>query len=52
MSQRALSDMAAKSLALKHQKKFFRALPKELRRSRFRTAAGIKAARRTTRVLK
>ncbi len=53
MSQRALSDMAAESLALRTaEKKFFRALPKELRRSRFRTAAGVKAARRTTRVPK
>ena len=53
MSQRAISDMAAESLALRTaEKKFFRALPKELRRSRFRTARGVQAARRTTRVPK
>ena len=46
MSQRAISDMAAESLALRTaEKKFFRALPKELRRSRFITARGIKTLR-------
>ena len=53
MSQRALSDMAAESLALRTMnKKFFKTLPKELRRSRYTTARGVQAARKTARVPK
>tara|TARA_R100001594_G_scaffold56488_1_gene90344 strand:- start:26 stop:634 length:609 start_codon:yes stop_codon:yes gene_type:complete len=43
LSSRATGELAAESLALKTMnKKFFRTLPKELSRSRLRTATGIK----------
>ena len=53
LSSRATGELAAESLALKTMnKKFFRTLPKELSRSRFRTARGIKNIQLKTKVPK
>ena len=53
MSSRALGDMAAESLAIKTaNKKFFSSLQKGLKRSRARTATGIKTIRQTKKVPK
>ena len=53
MSSRAIGDMAAESLALKTaNKKFFNTLQKGLKRSRARTATGIKTIRQTKPVSK
>ena len=53
LSQKATSDLAAESLALQTaNKKFFRTLPKELKRSRLRTATGVKSIRQTKKVPK
>ena len=52
-SERASTSMAAESLAMKTaEKKFFKILPKELGRSRARTATGIKEIRQTKKVPK
>ena len=53
MSQRATGELAAESLAIQTStKKFFRTLPKELGRSRARTATGLKTIRQTRKVPK
>ena len=53
LSQRATGELAAESLALQTaNKKFFRTLPKELARSRARTATGLKTIRQTKKVPK
>ena len=53
MSSRAIGDIAAESLALKTaNKKFFNTLQKGLKRSRARTATGIKTIRQTKPVSK
>jgi len=53
MSSRALGDMAAESLAIKTaNKKFFSSLQKGLKRSRARTATGIKTIRQSKKVPK
>jgi len=53
LSSRATGELAAESLALKTMnKKFFRTLPKEISRSRFRTARGIKNIQLKTKVPK
>ena len=53
LSQKATSDLAAESLALQTaNKKFFRTLPKEIKRSRIRTATGLKSVRQTKKVPK
>jgi len=53
MSSKALGDMAAESLAIKTaNKKFFSSLQKGLKRSRARTATGIKTIRQTKKVPK
>jgi len=53
LSQRATGELAAESLALQTStKKFFRTLPKELARSRAKTATGLKTIRQTKKVSK
>ncbi len=53
MSSRAVGDLAAESLALQTaNKKFFNTLQKGLKRSRARTATGIKTIRQTKKVSK
>jgi len=53
LSTKATGELAAESLALRTaNKKFFKALPKELSRSRVRTARGIKSIRQTKKVPK
>jgi len=53
LSQKATGELAAESLALQTaNKKFFRTLPKELRKSRLRTATGVRSVRQTKKVSK
>lgn len=53
LSSRSVGDLASESLAIKTADRvFFSTLPKELRRSRARTATGIKTFRQTKKVPK
>jgi hypothetical protein len=53
MSRKATGELAAESLALQTaNKKFFRTLPKELARSRARTATGVKYIKQTKKIPK
>ena len=53
MSRKATGELATESLALQTaNKKFFRTLPKEIKRSRIRTATGVKSVRQTKKVPK
>ena len=52
-SEKAATSMAAEGLALRTQfRKFFKTLPKELGRSRFKTARGIKKIKQAKKISK
>ena len=53
MSRKATGELATESLALQTaNKKFFRTLPKEIKRSRIRTATGVKYIKQTKKIPK